>query len=377
MKKEGKKKELFSFNFPLKNHKGLSAIVTTLIIILLVLVAAGIIWIVIRNIITEGAEGIELGRFTFDLSIKSAYIDGANVKVIVRRSPGGGDLVGVRFIFFDGTNSISTDREIPLIELQEKLFSFDSVEAGDINALQEVSVAPIYESSSGKETVGDITDTVTISSSPPLGGNGGNGDNGGIGDPGTGYCGDYITQNPNGDGVNEVCDGTSLGGEDCISQGFDGGGPLTCNFDCLSFNVSSCTLEVPASCNGSWNPPEDSGVECDGGVNCNPDCTCSAGFTADEAGGCVLNPPVNNGTIYSVWPIGAVKYFDSEDLPIDITGYSSYYVNFSNSVENGCFRITWAEYMETNGRSYIRTEFIVNVSVGEGYSVWEAENCGT
>jgi len=362
----------------MQDKRGLSAIVATLIIILLVLVAAGIIWIVVRNIISEGAEGIELGRLLFDLSIKSAYIDDTNVKVIVRRSPGGGDLVGIRFVFFNSTRSISVDRKIPLAELQERLFSFDSSEVGDINALQRVSVAPIYESSSGRETVGDITDTAIISGSPPSGGNGGNGgngDNGGTGDPGTGYCGDNIIQNPNGDEVNEVCDGTSLGGEGCISQGFDGG-ILACNVDCLSFDVSSCTPQTPASCDGSWNPPEDPGVECDGGVNCDPDCTCPVGFTADEAGGCILNPPVNSGTIYSVWPIGAVKYFDSEDLPIDVFGYTMYYVNFSNSAENSCFRITWAEYMETNGRSYLRTEFIVNISVGEGYSVWEAENCG-
>ena len=202
MKKEGKELRILP-----NSSKGLSTIVATLIIILLVLVAAGIIWVVVRNIITEGAEGIELGRFTFDLSIKSAYIDGTNVKVIVRRSPGGGDLVGVKFIFFNGTHSISADRKIPLSELQEELFSFDSAEVGDIDALQEVSVAPIYESSSGKETVGDITDTATISGSPPLGGNGDNGDNGdngGTGDPDTGYCGDTIIQNPNGDGVNAV-----------------------------------------------------------------------------------------------------------------------------------------------------------------------------
>jgi len=319
MKKGGKEKELQILP---NSSKGLSTIVATLIIILLVLVAAGIIWVVIRNIMTEGAEGIELGRFTLDLSIKSAYIDGTNVKVNVRRSPGGGDLIGVKFIFFNGTDSISVDRKTPLIELQEKLFSFDSSEVGDINALQTVSVAPIYESSSGKETVGDITDTATISSSLPPGANG---------------------NGVNGNGVNGNGNGES---------------------------------PAPVSCNGSWNPPEDPGVECDGGVNCNPDCTCPAGFTADGAGGCVLNPPINNGTIYSVWPTGAVKYFDSEDLPIDVTGYTSYYVNFSNSVENGCFRITWAEYMETNGRSYIRTEFMVNISVGEGYYVWEADNCG-
>ncbi|MBA7710995.1 hypothetical protein ES703_119945 [subsurface metagenome] len=307
----------------MQDKRGLSAIVATLIIILLVLVAAGIIWVVVRNIITKGAEGIELERFTLDLSIKSAYIDGTNVKVLVRRSPGGGDLIGVKFIFFNSTDSIIVNRNIPLIELQERLFSFDSSEVGDINALQEVSVAPIYESSSGEETVGDITDTATISSSLPPGGNGNgdNGDNGGNGDNGE--------------------------------------------------------PPVPDSCDGVWNQTDiDAGIECDGGINCNPDCTCSVGFTADGAGGCDLDSPVNNGTIYSVWPIGAVKYFDSEDLPIDVSGYTMYYVNFSNSEENGCFRITWAEYMETNGRSYIRTEFIVNISVGEGYSVWEAENCG-
>jgi len=162
MKKEGREKELQILP---NSRKGLSAIVATLIIILLVLVAAGIIWVVVRNIITEGAEEIELGRFTFDLSIKSAYIDGTNVKVNVRRSPGGGDLIGIKFIFFNSTDSIIVNRNIPLIELQERLFSFNSSEVGDINALQEVSVAPIYESSSGGETVGDITDTATISSS--------------------------------------------------------------------------------------------------------------------------------------------------------------------------------------------------------------------
>ena len=73
----------------------------------------------------------------------------------------------------------------------------------------------------------------------------------------------------------------------------------------------------------------------------------------------------------------AVKYFDSEDLPIDVFGYTLYYVNFSNSAENGCFRITWAEYMDANDRSYLRTEFIVDIGVGETYHVWEAENCGT
>ncbi len=356
-----------------KDKKGVSAIVATLIIVLLVIVATGIVWVVVKNIISEGAEEIEFGRFTFDLSIKSAYIESSNANVKIRRSPGGEDLIGVRFIFFDGTNSIIADEKIPLEELQEKLFSFDSSKVGDVNSLQKVSVAPIYKLDSGKEKIGDITDTATISGSPP--GGDGNGGNGNGGEPGTGCCGDNIIQNPNEAGDMEVCDGTSLGGEDCVSQGFEGG-TLACNTDCLSFDTSSCDSGLPPSCDGSWSPPEDSGVECDGGVNCNPDCTCPVGFSADEEGGCILNPPVNNGVIFSVWPSGAVKYFDSENLPVDVSDYTMYYVNFSNSAENGCFRITWAEYLETNGRSYLRTEFIVDINSGENYYIWEAENCG-
>jgi len=368
----------------MQDKRGLSAIVATLIIILLVLVAVGIVWVVIRNIITEGAEGIELGRFTFDLSIKSAYIDGTNVKVTVRRSPGGGNLIGVKFIFLNSTDSIIVNRNIPLTELQERLFSFDSNDVGDISALQEVSVAPIYESSSGTETVGEITDTATISGSGNGGnGNGGNGGNGNGGNGGNGgaVCGDGSLD------LGEECDdGNTDDGDGCSSTCQDEGagqsfcGDGTCD---IIEDSSNCPVDcgIPASCDGIWDG-NDAGInECDGTplpTNCLSDCTCSVGFTLDGVGGCNLNSPINTGTIFSVWPSGAVKYFDSEDLPTDVSGYTMYYVNFSNSEENGCFRITWAEYMDTNGRSYIRTEFMVNISGGDddGYLIWEAENCG-
>jgi hypothetical protein len=39
----------------------------------------------------------------------------------------------------------------------------------------------------------------------------------------------------------EVCDGTALDGEDCATQGFDGG-DLACAADCAAFDTSSCTV---------------------------------------------------------------------------------------------------------------------------------------
>jgi len=244
--------------------------------------------------------------------------------------------------------------------------------------LEDAAVAPVYSSGS-KEQVGGITDTYTFS-----GGNG-NGNGGGTGDPNTGICGDGIIQSPNADSpaIMEQCDGTNLGNppESCVNQGF-ASGQLGCTIGC-QFDTSPCnqgTPETPASCDGTWNQTDvDDGNECDGTPlpnGCAASCMCGDGFTQNGFGGCALNPPINEGTIFSVWPAGAAKYFDSEDLPTDMTEYTKYYVNFTNSPENGCFRISYAEYLDTNGRSYIRTELIANIDVNQIYSIWEAQNCG-
>ena len=44
----------------MENKRGLSDVITTLIIILLVLVAVGIIWVVVRNVVQSGSEQIDI-----------------------------------------------------------------------------------------------------------------------------------------------------------------------------------------------------------------------------------------------------------------------------------------------------------------------------
>lgn len=53
------------------------------------------------------------------------------------------------------------------------------------------------------------------------------------------FCGNDIKEN------GEVCDGTDLNGETCISQGFESG-TLACNVGCLSFDTSACVSFPPA-----------------------------------------------------------------------------------------------------------------------------------
>ena len=383
------------FGFSFAGNRGLSAVVTTLLIILLSIIAIGVVWVVVKNVVDKGSEQINLGQFTLDLSIKNAYIDGSDVKVGVRRSPGQGEISGIKFIFYNGTDSSIVQKDVSLGPLDAKTFSFNSTEVGGIDSVQRVSVAPVYVSS-GKSVTGDITDTAEILSSPPPGvgggsgtgtgtGGGGSGSGGGsgTGDPGTGFCGDGIIQDPNSDGISEQCDGSNLNSQTCSTLGF-GTGTLSCDAGC-QFDSTLCSQGTPSSCDGVWNQTDiDDGNECDGGgspgnvPNCQTTCICETGFGPDGSGNCVLDPPVDTGVIYSVWN---KIYFDSDNLPTDpaiITSYIGMYANFSGSLEVGCFQINYADVADT-GRGYVRLDNslgVPNINSGEGYIIWEAANCG-
>ena len=79
------------------DKKGLSTVVTNLLLILLVLVAVGVVWVVVRGILSEGAGEIEISQFTFDLQIQNAYVSGTDVVVTIKRNAGGGELSGMKF----------------------------------------------------------------------------------------------------------------------------------------------------------------------------------------------------------------------------------------------------------------------------------------
>ena len=78
------------------NNRGLSTIVATLLILLLVMVAVGIIWVVVRNVIQSGTEQISLGKYTLDLQIEQVQkISDSQINVKLKRNAGDGE-----FVFF-------------------------------------------------------------------------------------------------------------------------------------------------------------------------------------------------------------------------------------------------------------------------------------
>ena len=57
------------------HKKGLSTVITTLIIILLVLVAVGIIWVVVRNTVEEGVSQIDFGSECLKVDVKATAVE--------------------------------------------------------------------------------------------------------------------------------------------------------------------------------------------------------------------------------------------------------------------------------------------------------------
>jgi len=133
------------------NKRGLSDIVATLIIILLVIVAAGIIWVVVRNIVGSGADTISNSQkcIAIELQFKSLSYDstGDTWDLKFQRRPGGeGTLSGVDVVLYgvDGGSISSLDEATPLDDLT------------DIEELETVSVSITGDNTAIDKTTGVI-----------------------------------------------------------------------------------------------------------------------------------------------------------------------------------------------------------------------------
>jgi hypothetical protein len=166
-----KKRELDFF----RNKSGLSMIVISLILILLSLVAIGLVWAVVSGIIGEASDEVGLDSLTISMDITNAYEYNGNISVNVKRNVGKGEVARVMFLLSDGEDTESYTSEISIGELESKKFN---VPVSELNStdIEEVSVAAIFLSSGGEETLGGVLDTYTITQSytggTPLGGDG-------------------------------------------------------------------------------------------------------------------------------------------------------------------------------------------------------------
>jgi len=144
-----------------KDRKGLSEIIITLIMIVLSLVAVGIVWLIVSNVLNQGSEDISssTGGLYIGAEIKSVNVESdGDLLVKVKRSSGEGDVTGINFIVSDGENSkiINISQSIDLLE--EKTFTIPKSSLSGIAFVKEVSIVPITTDASGKENAGEAID---------------------------------------------------------------------------------------------------------------------------------------------------------------------------------------------------------------------------
>lgn len=353
------------------NKKGLSMIVSTLIIILLVLVAVGVIWAVVNKILTEGSDKIALDKFFIDLKVKNAYAAGSDMIVQVKRGVGEGDLAGMTFVFSDGENTEVQSITDTLDELETGTFTFTLENLGTAT-IESVSVAPIYLAPSGGEVLGEITNTNELSDEDLEGGSDIPG--GGDGDPG---C------------TLEDC--VSLGNYECGTWDDGCGDTVECG-DCVSLYGAGyeCGQDegicYDASCVPDPDPCITEAAQC-GEVNdgcgtmvaCADTCTALQECTENL---CVDLLALNIGTIANAWPPGTGLFFDSLDLPID-----EYFVNswagFSTVDTSQCYHVVGYTIPEPGVYDKVIVELggileSLNIGVGDPYEIWETQlECAT
>ncbi|MDA3836963.1 MAG: hypothetical protein PF542_05040 [Nanoarchaeota archaeon] len=419
------------------NKKGLSQIVTTLILILLILVAVGGIWAVVNNFITKGAGKIGTDQFTMSLTLKSAKINYTTgmAEVKVRRNAGEGQLTGLKFIVEDTRNSDiyeETFERFP--ELAERTFDLNLTfsEFLVMNDIYKISIAPMFLGPTGAANVGSVAGSISGLNEGVDFGNGTEE----IPEPpaptvcvndsdcGIDYfveeyprtCNDanthveqyemVFTCSPFGTCFSD--DTTKAIVEECINGDICSNGvciaePInctpetivdTCGVDGLVPMLLECHPTLNATVQDYQTYTCDAGV-CDSGItsviveNCTDGDECFNGecFTplecidnADcplgeicDAGNCTAELVINSGGIASAWPPGVAEYFESSNLPAEV-----------GEVLPGYFIIfpggaetrclTIRDFIVQSGVSYIRLNGApTNVTAEDSYQVWETD----
>lgn len=161
----------------MKSTKGLSTVVATLIIILLTLVAVGIIWVVIRSVVTSGSQQVDINSKCLAVDLEAVSVNqtsaGVYAVTLTRNadSGGSGDLAGIKVSILNATGTSSGPMEFgALAELDTNTVTLDTSDSAGTGALRqvvngtEVEFTPWFTDASGNPQTCSQTKTYTFRS---------------------------------------------------------------------------------------------------------------------------------------------------------------------------------------------------------------------
>lgn len=142
------------------DKRGLSTIVVTLIIILISLVAVGIVWVVVRNVIQGGTKTIESNAncITVDVEATSVNCSSAGVSricdVTLQRSGTGTDAIGgVKLVFKNATAGTSSGLISVAGDIQPLLTKTQTGINTTISNVDTVEVTAFFRDASGNDQI--------------------------------------------------------------------------------------------------------------------------------------------------------------------------------------------------------------------------------
>ena len=99
----------------MKDKRGLSSLVTTLIIILLSLMAITLIWLVVKEIIQKNSGEVEIRYkcLEVNLNVVSSSCNSSSCTVVIKRNAGGGEIGGIKLLFSNATGDSGSLIKLP------------------------------------------------------------------------------------------------------------------------------------------------------------------------------------------------------------------------------------------------------------------------
>lgn len=139
----------------MKDKKGLSQVVTIVILVVLVLIAAGIIWAVVSNLIARGATQIDLNQKCLEVDIKPtiATCDALTCTVTLVRSSTGTEIDGIKISFVTDTDSDVQDYpgDINVLKtITPAAFTLVGISGSDVT---KVKVSPYFMTDANEEYI--------------------------------------------------------------------------------------------------------------------------------------------------------------------------------------------------------------------------------
>lgn len=140
-----------------KNNRGLSTIVVTLIIILLSLVAVGVVWAVVNNLIKSGSEGVSVSSKCLNINIEATSVnctDGTTSicdVTMVRSGTEDAAISGVKIVFRNQTSGVSSNVTTVAGNIEPLVGKKQTGIDTGILGVTVVEVTPFFLDTSGKE----------------------------------------------------------------------------------------------------------------------------------------------------------------------------------------------------------------------------------